>query len=64
MKILDQETVVRHHVEFDEEETALLKRIGFLPPYAEPRARMWSTKAEIKATKEMIASAKEGKVRP
>jgi hypothetical protein len=60
MKILDEETVVRYHVEFDEAETVLLKSIGFLPPYAEPRARMWSTKAEIDTVREMLAKARKG----
>ena len=61
MKILAEETVVRFHVEFDEEETLILKLIGFLPPYAEPRARLWSTKAEIDDTAELLTKAKEGK---
>ena len=61
MKIIDQETVVRYHVEFDEEETLILKSIGFLPPYAEPRARLWSTQAEIDDTNELIARAKEAR---
>lgn len=60
MKILEEEIVVRYHVEYDEEETVLLKSIGFLPPYAEPRARLWSTKAEVEETNKMIAKAKEG----
>ncbi len=60
MKILEEEIVVRYHVEYDEEETILLKSIGFLPPYAEPRARLWSTKAEVEETNKMIAKAKEG----
>ena len=60
MKILSEETVIRYHVEFDEAETVLLKRIGFLPPYAEPRARLWSTAAELEETKAMLAKAKEG----
>ena len=60
MKILAEETVIRCHVEFDEEETALLKRIGFLPPYAEPRARLWSTVAELEVTKEALAKVKAG----
>ena len=60
MKILAEETVVRYHVEYDEQETLLLKRIGFLPSYAEPRARLWSTKAEIDDTRGMLAKAKTG----
>ena len=60
MKILAEETVVRYHVEYDEQETLLLKRIGFLPPYAEPRARLWSTQAEIDDTRGMLAKAKAG----
>lgn len=60
MKILAEETVVRYHVEFDEEETLLLKRVGFLPPYAEPRARLWSTAAELDETKTMLARARQG----
>jgi hypothetical protein len=59
MKIIDQETVVRYHVEFDEAETLILKQIGFLPPYAEPRARLWSTQAEIDETNTMIAAARK-----
>jgi hypothetical protein len=59
MKILAEETVVRYHVEFDEEETVILKLIGFLPPYAEPRARLWSTQAEIDDTNKLIANAKD-----
>lgn len=61
MKILDEEIVVRYHVEFDEKETLALKAIGWLPPHAEPRARLWSTKTEIEATKELLATAKEGR---
>lgn len=59
MKILAEETVVRYHVEFDEEETILLKSVGFLPPYAEPRARLWSTKVEIEETNRVLAQAKD-----
>ena len=59
MKILAEETVIRYHVEFDEEETALLKRIGFLPPYAAPRARLWWTSAEIEEGKAVLAQAKD-----
>ena len=58
MKILTEEVTVRYHVEFDEEETALLKRIGFLPPYANPRARLWSTPAEHEATLAVLAEAR------
>ncbi len=54
MKILAEEIVTRYHVEFDEEETLLLKLVGFLPPYAEPRARLWSTQAEIDETKRIL----------
>lgn len=61
MKILDEETVVRYHVEYDEEETVMLKLIGWLPPYAEPRARLWSTQAEIDETEKLLAKAKEGR---
>jgi hypothetical protein len=60
MKILAEEIAVRYHVEFDEEETALLKGINFLPPYAEPRARLWSTAAEVEETRAVLAKAKEG----
>ena len=60
MKILAEETVVRYHIEYDEQETLLLKRIGFLPPYAEQRARLWSTYAELEETKVMLKKAKEG----
>ncbi len=61
MKILDEETVVRYHVEYDEEETVLLKLIGWLPPYAEPRARLWSTQVEIDETAKLLTQAKEGR---
>lgn len=54
MKILEQELVVRLHCEYDEEETLLLKSIGWLPPTAQPRARMWSTQDEITATEELL----------
>lgn len=54
MKILEQEIVSRFHVEYDEAETAILKQIGFLPAYAEPRARLWSTQAELDVTQEII----------
>jgi len=57
MKILAEETIVRYHVEFDEKETLMLKAIGFLPPYAEPRARLWSTQAEIDETSKMLTRA-------
>jgi hypothetical protein len=60
MKILDERIVVQCHVEYDEEETVLLKSIGFLPPYAEPRARLWATPAELEETRLMIEKAKEG----
>jgi hypothetical protein len=59
MRILAKESVIRYHVEFDEEETLLLKGIGFLPPYAEPCARLWSTSAEIDETHTMLAHARE-----
>ena len=60
MKILAEETVVRYHVEFNEEETALLKAIGFLSPsYAETRARLWSTDAELEETKMLLTIAKD-----
>lgn len=61
MKILDEETVVRYHVEYDEEETVLLKLIGWLPPYAEARARLWSTQTEIDETSKLLTQAKEGR---
>lgn len=57
MKILAEETIVRYHVEFDERETSILKSIGLLPPYAEPRARLWSTQAEIDETKQLLHEA-------
>ena len=59
MKIIEEEIVTRYHVEYDAEETRLLKSIGFLPPYAKSPARLWSTKAEIEDTNEMIANAKK-----
>lgn len=58
MKILAAETVVRYHVEFDEEETILLKSVGFLPPYADPCARLWATAAEIKESDAAMVTAK------
>jgi hypothetical protein len=59
VKILDEETVVRYHVEYDEAETLVLKSIGLLPPYAEPRARLWSTKAEIEDSEILMAKARK-----
>lgn len=59
MKILAEETVVRYHVEFDEEETRILKIAGFLPHYASPRARLWSTQTEIEETTRVLSQAKE-----
>jgi hypothetical protein len=59
MKILDEAVVTQYYIEFDETETALLKMIGILPPHAEPRARLWSTKDEIEETKAILARAKE-----
>ena len=59
MKILGEETVVRYHIEYDERETRILKLIGFLPPYAEPRARLWSTQAEIDDTNKLILETME-----
>jgi len=54
VKILAEETIVRYHLEFDERETSILKSVGLLPPYAEPRARLWSTQDEIDAFKQLI----------
>lgn len=62
MKILEEETVVRYHVEYDEEETKLLKRIGFIPPYAATCARLWLTEPEVTAGKVMLEKAKERKL--
>lgn len=59
MTILAEKTVVQYHVEFDEEETALLKSVGFLPPYAEPRARLWSTQEDIDRTMMVLTHAKQ-----
>jgi hypothetical protein len=59
VKILAEETVTRYHVEFDEEETRILKLVGFLPPYAWPRAQLWSTQAEVDETKLVLTRAKE-----
>ena len=59
MKIIGEEAVIRYHVEYDEEESALLKAIGFLPPYAVVPARLWSTKAEIDSTATMLVEAKQ-----
>ena len=61
MKILAEETVVRFHVEFDEEETLALKSIGFLPPYAESRARLWSTQAELDETQVALTQARSAR---
>lgn len=60
MRILTEEVIVRYYVEFDEDETLLLKRGGFLPTYAEPRARLWSTRAELEETKAALAKARQG----
>jgi hypothetical protein len=59
VKILAEETVTRYHVEFDEEETLILKSVGFLPPYAEPRARLWSTQEDIDKTMMGLTQAKQ-----
>ena len=59
MKILAERTVAQYHVEFDEEETLLLKSVGFLPPYAEPRARLWSTQEDIDKTVMVLTQAKQ-----
>lgn len=58
MKILAEETVVRYHVEFDEEETRILKRIDFLPPHAELCARLWITQAEIDEASKIFTNVK------
>lgn len=63
MIILAEESVRRYHVEFDEEETLLLKAIGFLPGSAHGHARLWLTFAKIETAKEMLAKAKEAKDR-
>lgn len=55
MKVIGEETVVRYHIEFDETETLLLKTVGWLPPEASSRARLWSTEAEVADTKTMLA---------
>lgn len=60
MKILAEETVVRYHVEYDELETDVLKIIGWLPPTAEARARLWVTTTEIEEFAWLLAKAKEG----
>jgi hypothetical protein len=62
VKILDEEVVTRCHVEFDEEETILLKLVGFLPPHAEPRARLWPTSAEITQTEVLLKQLRSTKV--
>lgn len=59
MKILANETIIRYHVEFDEEETLLLKSTGLLPPYAASRARLWLTQAEIDDTRAVLAGTKQ-----
>lgn len=59
MKILAEEIVVRYHVEFDEEETTLLRAIGWVPPHGEPCARLWSTKAEITEWNAVLAQARK-----
>ncbi len=58
MKILAEETVVRYHVEFDGDETRILKRLGFLPPYAAPPARLWSTQAELDDMTKLFTNVK------
>ena len=58
MKILAEETVTRYHIEFDEEETVLLRRIGLLPPHAEACACLWATAAEVETARTMLARAK------
>ena len=60
MKILAEQILVRVLVEYDEHETLVLKAIGWLPPYVQPCARMWSTKAEIEETAKRLAKKKEG----
>jgi hypothetical protein len=59
MKIIAKEEAIRYHVEFDEEETALFKSVGFLPPHAEPRARLWLTEADMDKTLAMLTQAKK-----
>ena len=59
MKILAEETVTRYHVEYDEEESNLLKAIGFLGPRAMVPTRLWSTQAEIDSTNALIAAARQ-----
>ncbi len=49
MKIIAEETIAEETVVRYRVETLILKRIGFLPPYAELRARLWSTQAETNA---------------
>ncbi len=58
MKVLAEETIVRCHIEFDEKETILLKSVGFLPPYVDPRARLWLTTAEIERCSALLAAPK------
>jgi len=41
MKALQRELVMRYEIEFDEEETALLRSKGLLPPTGKPRVTMW-----------------------
>jgi hypothetical protein len=47
MRILDAERVIRLHVEFDEAESAHLKEMGAIPPWAKVPAHMWMTLDEI-----------------
>lgn len=58
MKVLREEITPRYHVELDEAETTLLKHIRFLPPHAEPRARMWVTSAERVELEELLRSTR------
>jgi len=59
VKIIDQEMVIRYHVEYDEEETLILKSLGLLLLYTEPRARLWFTKAEKDQADALIAKVRE-----
>jgi len=59
VKILAEESVVRYLVEYDEEETLILKSLGLLLLYTEPCARLWFTKAEKDQADALIAKVRE-----
>jgi len=54
MKITDAVATIRFCVEYDERETADLRRIGQLPPVGSPTAQMWLTLEEIEFSEENV----------